>query len=192
MISFLRIRHVRNSSFNLFILTSVNSFHLWSTCLVIWEMRCICILWACGILSRPTLLLTGSTLLSYIAPYCNLFLRTGDWYNACAGKHFPTFVVNYLTFGKRYKDSKDSRHLANAAKYLLSIITIGLAGARKAHTDAVGLLVVYSIVASISTLFSWAWDIRVDWGLGFWGSHHHFMLRERLESLLLITSACKS
>ncbi len=80
----------------------------------------------------------------------------------------------------RYQDSNDSRHLVNAIKYFSSVLTVVFSGIRRANQQSHAILITYSFIAAISALYTWIWDVRVDWGLGNWGSRSHFMLREQL------------
>lgn len=51
----------------------------------------------------------------------------------------------------------------NTIKYLFSIVTISLSFAYKAGSESI--LYAWIISASISTLYSYFWDLKMDWGL---------------------------
>lgn len=51
----------------------------------------------------------------------------------------------------------------NTLKYLSSILTITLSFAYKAGSESI--LYAWIISASISTLYSYFWDLKMDWGL---------------------------
>jgi len=63
--------------------------------------------------------------------------------------------------------------LINTGKYAFSTLTVITSGIRKAYPDSVPILCIYCIIASVSTIYSWVWDVTMDWDLGH--AKHNFL-----------------
>ncbi|KAI8147935.1 EXS family-domain-containing protein [Fennellomyces sp. T-0311] len=65
---------------------------------------------------------------------------------------------------RRYRDSIEKVHLANAAKYASSILAIVMAAVRRTHPSQ-GMDVVYILSCIVNSCYTSIWDIKMDWGL---------------------------
>mmetsp|Transcript_9411 Transcript_9411/g.9214 ORF Transcript_9411/g.9214 Transcript_9411/m.9214 type:complete len:637 (+) Transcript_9411:167-2077(+) len=131
------------------------------------------------------------------------FNETGSNYHTC-GAGSPSFYLLTICLGflpyfirlcqsfRAYNDTKNTKNLWNALKYTLSLMVTGLAALRTASFSG-GYLeemsfsrytleiswVVFGITA---TVYSFYWDVVLDWGLGSLTSKH-FLLRDELTYL---------
>jgi len=84
---------------------------------------------------------------------------------------------------RRYRDAKQRVHLLNFGKYSMSILSIVTSAV--AHANLVsdpnnyGLMAFWIFTASISTIYSCAWDFLMDWGVLRLHSKN-FLLRDHL------------
>jgi hypothetical protein len=112
---------------------------------------------------------------------------------------FLPYFIRLCQSLRAFRDSKHSKHLWNGLKYFLSLMVTGLAFTRKAFpvgawpatTWQVGQLIVtipdpvqaleqaWIVMGVIATLYSWYWDVVMDWGLGHFDAAH-FGLRDEL------------
>lgn len=58
----------------------------------------------------------------------------------------------------------------NTIKYLLSLLTVILSFLYKLQNDLIALWIIF---AAISTIYSYVWDLKIDWGL-FQNDHPYF------------------
>jgi len=65
---------------------------------------------------------------------------------------------------RRYHDTRLKAHLINGGKYLSNIL-IQLAGVFKTKMAGDTTLLVFIIISIFSTLYSYSWDLYMDWGL---------------------------
>ncbi|KAF2075224.1 hypothetical protein CYY_003485 [Polysphondylium violaceum] len=84
---------------------------------------------------------------------------------------------------RRYRDAKQRVHLLNFGKYsmsILSIVTSAIAHAQLTPDPGnFGLMALWYFTASISTIYSCAWDFLMDWGVLRLHSRN-FLLRDHL------------
>mmetsp|Transcript_15231 Transcript_15231/g.33595 ORF Transcript_15231/g.33595 Transcript_15231/m.33595 type:complete len:409 (-) Transcript_15231:240-1466(-) len=76
------------------------------------------------------------------------------------------YSLRLLQVARCYHTSPQSIHLWNALKYSLSITVTLLNTARTHSADPRTLSALWLGVASVTTLFSYYWDVVVGWGLG--------------------------
>ncbi|EGG13707.1 SPX domain-containing protein [Cavenderia fasciculata] len=95
-------------------------------------------------------------------------------------------LLRALQSVRRYRDSKQNIHMMNFCKYAMSILsTIASALAHAAFTKNISqggqitLIVLWLIIASISTLISCSWDFLMDWGI-LQTNSRNFLLRDHL------------
>lgn len=68
------------------------------------------------------------------------------------------FLFRLLQCARRYRDTKEIKHLLNLGKYLTSLLVLVVT-----RTWKEGITVV--IVSVVATVYAASWDIRMDWGL---------------------------
>lgn len=71
------------------------------------------------------------------------------------------------------------RHLFNTAKYLTSLPVIWLSAYEMAFPGSAELRTAWLLAVTVNSLYSFAWDVIMDWGLGRRNSRH-WRLRARL------------
>lgn len=103
-------------------------------------------------------------------------------YNPCVDqtRSVVTLIVGIVAYSFRIiqciRQGYDSpsyigtRPFYNTIKYLFSFITVILSFVYKLNNDLLALWVVF---AAISTLYSFVWDLKVDWGL-FQNDHPYY------------------
>jgi hypothetical protein len=89
------------------------------------------------------------------------------------GSTCPDWVPNYilpiiaglpywfrlLQCGRRYFDTREQKHLLNLGKYFTSLMVVVV-------TACGGSILLIIFVSSAATIYSAAWDVLMDWGLG--------------------------
>ncbi|CEO94615.1 unnamed protein product (mitochondrion) [Plasmodiophora brassicae] len=92
---------------------------------------------------------------------CQDAVLTGRWAVA-----FLPYWWRMAQCFRRYYDTLDVfPHLANAAKYGSALTVTFFSLLSSTYPDAVSLQITWVVVAIMSTLYLYAWDIRMDWGL---------------------------
>eukprot|EP00667_Euglena_gracilis_P008037 EG_transcript_8130 len=139
--------------------------------------------------------------------YSLCYIASGSWqtsnYAHCTGHGYLAFMLTLmpLTFRllqciRRYRDDQRRVHLLNFGKYATSTVAVlvgifnpQFASAREWPPSRV----LYVLLLLASTLYSWVWDVIVDWGLyvrkadGSWVSRPMFAeIRGLLTALDLI------
>ena len=83
--------------------------------------------------------------------------------------HIIVFIPFWFRFAqclRRYYDNPDLKpQLVNAGKYLASISSLALNFARAKHHSNDSILYSYLAVSIFSTMYSYGWDLYMDWGL---------------------------
>ncbi|KAI9253229.1 EXS family-domain-containing protein [Sporodiniella umbellata] len=79
---------------------------------------------------------------------------------------------------RRYKDSKEKVHLVNGLKYVTSILAALVTGFRRMHNTLV-MDIIWIVCCTISSIYTSAWDVKMDWGL-LENKSKHFLLRDDL------------
>ena len=67
-------------------------------------------------------------------------------------------------------------HLLNAGKYFVSLL-IPIFSSLNNHADTLALYILFIGVSAIGAMYSYVWDIYMDWGLMRTTKKGHFMLR---------------
>ena len=133
--------------------------------------------------------------------YTGCITLTGEWADGdintrggCSKNFFFTHVVKVIVTVmplwlrlmqnvKLYRETDRAfPFIANAGKYLVSVAvtlfsTLHGLSRDNAGTDAVGYTVAYTLVTCVATIYSYVWDITMDWGLA---RKEHRGLRARL------------
>ncbi|ELR12179.1 SPX domain containing protein [Acanthamoeba castellanii str. Neff] len=127
------------------------------------------------------------------AEYTVCYYTTGDWlentgrcqianrYGAAAMACLPLFWRMMQCLG-RYSATKHVEHLGNSTKYLVALSVVLLSqlyGDLSSAGEWSAIRVLWCIAFIVSTLYSYLWDIFMDWGLGRWHSQN-FPLRDEL------------
>eukprot|EP00668_Euglena_longa_P029615 GGOE01036973.1.p1 GENE.GGOE01036973.1~~GGOE01036973.1.p1 ORF type:complete len:708 (-),score=237.04 GGOE01036973.1:432-2498(-) len=139
--------------------------------------------------------------------YSICYIMSGSWKTSnhahCTGHGYVAFMLTLmpLTFRllqclRRYHDDPRRTHMLNFGKYAMSTVAVlvGLFNPQFASTRNWPMSrALYILLLFTSTLYSWAWDILVDWGLyvrkadGSWVSRPMFAeIRGLLTALDLI------
>lgn len=108
---------------------------------------------------------------------CKIINRYGAAVVGC----LPLFWRMMQCLG-RYSASKHIEHLGNSTKYVVALSVVlfsQLNGDFSAAGDWNALRLLWCISFIVSTLYSYVWDIFMDWGLGRFNSHN-FLLRDEL------------
>lgn len=96
---------------------------------------------------------------------------------------FLPFWIRLMQCLKKYHETrKPVPHLANAGKYLTSMIAIALATTNSlvyGEDTMSNVKIAWIVLIVISTIYSYVWDIVFDWGLGNRLSKN-FFLRDTL------------
>ncbi|KAI9341086.1 EXS family-domain-containing protein, partial [Pilaira anomala] len=79
---------------------------------------------------------------------------------------------------RRYKDSNETVHLLNAAKYTSSIVAAIVTGLRRMYPST-GMTLLWFFTSLISSCYTSTWDIKMDWGL-LRPNTENFLLRDEL------------
>jgi len=91
------------------------------------------------------------------------------------------FHIRFMQCLRAYIDTGLTRHLFNMLKYLLSICVTALATAMKSFDPATNhwLGCLWVGTGIVATIYSFYWDVVMDWGLGN-ADAKQFLLREEL------------
>ncbi|XP_015124849.1 xenotropic and polytropic retrovirus receptor 1 homolog [Diachasma alloeum] len=129
------------------------------------------------------------------------YLTTGDWLNAgetsqCgSGSLIVRPIVNcipaWIRFAqcvRRYRDSKEAfPHLVNAGKYATTFLVVITATLRLYHDDEYRKnhwespwLWLWVVSCLINSIYSYTWDIKMDWGLLDSNAGENKFLREEV------------
>lgn len=82
--------------------------------------------------------------------------------------NIPTLCMASRTVSKKYYETRMNSHLINSLKYLSAITVIVLNALHTNLEEESGwgpIRYVWLVAVVISTLFSYCWDIEMDWGL---------------------------
>ncbi|GAA5797115.1 hypothetical protein HPULCUR_002494 [Helicostylum pulchrum] len=79
---------------------------------------------------------------------------------------------------RRYKDSNETVHLLNAAKYTSSIVAAIVTGLRRMYPST-AMTVFWILTSLLSSCYTSTWDIKMDWGL-LRPNTENFLLRDEL------------
>lgn len=123
--------------------------------------------------------------LEYVICYYATDAWTGA--NACFAHQawvFPVIAVfpsmwRLLQCIRRFKDTKDSHQLINAAKYSSGLVVITASAIRKSYPNAY-TNVFWFLAIVVSTIFTFLWDLIKDWSLGHIRNVKHKFLRSEL------------
>lgn len=77
------------------------------------------------------------------------------------------FLFRAMQCTRRFRDTKETRHLWNLGKYLCSLLVVIVS--RENSTTAL------VIISTIATVYAFIWDVSLDWGL----SYRNFNLRSK-------------
>ena len=80
---------------------------------------------------------------------------------------------------KKFYETRMRAHLLNAGKYFVSLM-IPIFSTLHNHADFLSLYVLFLGVSAIGAMYSYVWDIYMDWGLMRTTMKGHFMLREKI------------
>jgi len=72
---------------------------------------------------------------------------------------FPYFL-RALQCARRYKDTRETRHLWNLGKYIASLLVVILSAWGTFSNTTI------FIVSLVATIYAFGWDVAFDWGLG--------------------------
>jgi hypothetical protein len=92
---------------------------------------------------------------------------------------FLPYWFRFLQSIRRYRDMSDVRQLANAGKYFTTILYTLFSLLHTTYKDNDGFLIGRVMFASFATLYSYVWDIYMDWGL-LRDNEVNFLLRPRI------------
>lgn len=70
------------------------------------------------------------------------------------------FVFRLLQCARRFRDTREPKHLCNLGKYGASLLVVFLSSWTDLHP------ICYAGVLTLATVYAAAWDILMDWGLG--------------------------
>ncbi|KAI9482527.1 EXS family-domain-containing protein, partial [Zychaea mexicana] len=104
---------------------------------------------------------------------CNIALM---WYTPLIASLPPWWRL--LQCLRRYKDSNEKVHLANAAKYASSILATIIGAIRRIHPGR-GMDIVFILTCIFNSSYTSTWDLKMDWGL-FQPDSQHLFLRDEL------------
>ncbi|CDS05005.1 hypothetical protein LRAMOSA07535 [Lichtheimia ramosa] len=79
---------------------------------------------------------------------------------------------------RRYRDSSELVHLANALKYTSSIVATIIGAVRKSHPNS-AITILWILASLINSCYTSVWDIKMDWGL-LQPSSQNLLLRDEL------------
>lgn len=97
---------------------------------------------------------------------------------------FLPYYLRLMQAFRAFVDTRQRKHLFNMLKYFASLVVTSLATARslsKRGDPAQGAMLEFAWLVSgtLATLYSWYWDVFMDWGLGNWKCANLF-LRDQL------------
>ncbi|KAI9323088.1 EXS family-domain-containing protein, partial [Dichotomocladium elegans] len=101
---------------------------------------------------------------------CNISLV---WYTPLIASLPPWWRL--LQCLRRYKDSDEMVHLANALKYLSSVVATITAGIHRMHLANTATNIIWALSLVINASYTSTWDIKMDWGLLQPSSKHPFL-----------------
>jgi len=78
---------------------------------------------------------------------------------------FLPYYWRFMQCCRRYKDSKVKRNLYNAGKYFTSLTVTFWGLMHKNWPDSQSYLIAWICAAICSSIFSFIWDVKMDWGL---------------------------
>jgi len=123
-------------------------------------------------LTTTLCLFTSSSWISNTKPQCP-WLKTGLIITSILPFHW-----RFMQCLRKYSDTGDKfPHLVNAAKYMSTIITMVIL--LLSHWFLLDWNTYYVIGYFISTIYSYIWDLTMDWGL-LRSSTRNFLLREKI------------
>ncbi|OAD80485.1 hypothetical protein PHYBLDRAFT_92774, partial [Phycomyces blakesleeanus NRRL 1555(-)] len=79
---------------------------------------------------------------------------------------------------RRYRDSNETVHLVNGAKYLSSISASMVTGIRRFYPGPT-MDILWIVVSTVSSCYTSTWDLKMDWGL-FQSNSRNFLLRDEI------------
>lgn len=89
-------------------------------------------------------------------------------------------ALRLLQICRAYVDTRQRKHIFNAIKFSCSLLVTGLATVRSLSGSSGGDIDKAWLMCSVlTTLYSWYWDVVMDWGLGNTRCAH-FLLRDCL------------
>mmetsp|Transcript_22728 Transcript_22728/g.49992 ORF Transcript_22728/g.49992 Transcript_22728/m.49992 type:complete len:604 (-) Transcript_22728:105-1916(-) len=71
------------------------------------------------------------------------------------------FVFRLMQCARRYRDTREPKHLLNFGKYFASLMVVVVSTFRSSDSQAV------IVITIIATIYAWTWDVTMDWGLGY-------------------------
>ena len=138
----------------------------------------------------------GDVLTSMVRPlidvyYMGCYFKYEEWgpslaHPACRPSNYAVLLISLIPFHIRfwqcinrfYYTGMWFPHLVNAGKYLTSVAVMIIAYLK---TVRPGYEYIYVIAALISTIYSLAWDLKMDWGLLRGTKPGRRLLRDRLK-----------
>mmetsp|Transcript_85588 Transcript_85588/g.266133 ORF Transcript_85588/g.266133 Transcript_85588/m.266133 type:complete len:707 (+) Transcript_85588:157-2277(+) len=70
------------------------------------------------------------------------------------------YVFRALQCLRRFRDTRETRHLWNFGKYLSSLLVVVVSSVWWENLEAI------AVVSAVATVYAGAWDVALDWGLG--------------------------
>mmetsp|Transcript_12399 Transcript_12399/g.9014 ORF Transcript_12399/g.9014 Transcript_12399/m.9014 type:complete len:149 (+) Transcript_12399:688-1134(+) len=120
--------------------------------------------------------------------YMSCFFFASYWKDSseatCAYLTGLNYFLSYLPYWfrfaqclRKYRDSQVKAQLVNSGKYFMNLLSKLFS--MLMAMGAVGNIT-YIVVSSASTMYSYSWDIYMDWGLLRSRSKGTYMLREKI------------